>query len=66
MKCGRSRATQKPINFRICHTAAGNFLVMSPANESIYLHSVHQLQNLFFALTQEELILKERSKEGMR
>lgn len=24
---------------------------------------VHQLQNLYFALTQEELILKERSKE---
>ena len=58
MKCGKSRATGNPINFNICHTAIGNYLVISPANQSIYLHSVHQLQNLYFAFTQEELILK--------
>ena len=39
---------------------------MEMDKSSIFLMSiqyVHQLQNLFFALTQEELILKERSEE---
>ncbi len=33
-------------------------------SESITLHYVHQLQNLYFALTGEELIVKEHVQQG--
>lgn len=50
---------QKQTKLNIKHTSTGRFFVVSPANGSIYLSSVHQLQNLYFALTSQELEVKE-------
>lgn len=41
---------------RIKLTKAGNYRVESLSSKSIYLKSVHQLQNLFYAITARELI----------
>lgn len=40
---------------KIKFTSARNWRVESPANRSIYITSIHQLQNLYFALTGKEL-----------
>ena len=46
---------KKQTSLKIKHTKANNYFVISPANGSIYIKYVHQLQNLYFALTGEEL-----------
>ena len=45
----------KPTWLKIKYTQAKNFRVENFANKTIYLKSLHQLQNLYFALTGEEL-----------
>ena len=50
--------TQKQTKLRLKPTKKGRLYVVSPANGSIILDHVHQLQNLYFALTQKELELK--------
>lgn len=48
----------KHTKFRILYNPNTNtFQVVSPANNSIILKYVHQLQNLFFALTNNELTI---------
>jgi hypothetical protein len=49
--------TEKPSRIVIRKTSVGNWVVISPANRTIYLKSLHQLQNLYFALTGYELQL---------
>ena len=51
------RQEKKQSKLSINHTGADNYFVVSPGNGSIYLKSLHQLQNLYFALTQTELII---------
>jgi hypothetical protein len=55
---------QKQTSLNIRHTSADNYLVLSPGNGSIYIKTVHQLQNLYFALTggAELFLQKDRSK----
>ena len=47
--------TETPSRITIKYTACQNWVVIKPANRTIYLHSIHQLQNLYFALTSIEL-----------
>jgi len=47
---------------RIKLTRNENFHVKSPANGTIYLKYVHQLQNLYFVLAEKELEIKELTK----
>jgi len=49
----------KNTSLKITHTSADNYRVINFANGSIYLKNVHQLQNLYFALTGKELTIKQ-------
>ena len=49
-------STLKQGYMRIKLTQAGNYRVESIASKSIYLRSVHQLQNLFYAITGNEMV----------
>lgn len=51
--------SERPSRISIKYTAASNWVVLRPANRTIYLHSIHQLQNLYYALTGTELTIKE-------
>ncbi len=48
----------KPSKLVIRYTELQNMVVVRPGNRTIYIKSVHQLQNLYFALTGEELEFK--------
>jgi hypothetical protein len=47
--------TKSQTKLRIKFTKANNFHVLGPANGSIYLKHIHQVQNLYFALCEREL-----------
>lgn len=47
--------TEKPSKMVIRHTKGGNWMVMRPGNGTIFLNYLHELQNLYFALTGKEL-----------
>jgi hypothetical protein len=47
--------TDKPSKMTLRYTKAKNWVVTRPANRTIYLSSIHELQNLFHSLTKNEL-----------
>lgn len=55
-----SQQKQKQTSLKLKLTKANKWRVISPANGSIYLKYVHELQNLFFALCGRELTFKNK------
>ena len=48
--------TKKPSKLVIKHTKAFNWVVTRPGNRTIYVHSINEIQNLFYCLTGREIL----------
>lgn len=49
--------TEKTSKMSIKYTACKNWVVTRPANRTIFLKSINELQNLYYSLTGKELFL---------